>query len=405
MKILDVIEHKTTITYKTNLVEAKAASIGDNFPLGAVVPLDGVGGNTWAIGLGTDEVIQFSSDTKNKVNGETAARNFLKSNEGLFNKEKPAINQIKSAAADLGDNVKVRNLSGFFRSLSTRAASASASTYQALQKIPAPVVGGTLEKVLASKVWTGLFRAIGAVGLPYAAITNAIEIINDLEREAQEDPSKEKELLELRNILVGQLSVQLLAILIIIFRNAQYIKRALGPIKWTVRAIQGGGVVSGVGTIPTLVSMLVTEAAWLAAGFIVTSATVQRKLAEYFHGMAMGEILGFLGAGVVAGVQVLDNLTDGAFGTAEMRRSLGWDPDSADAPEGEMTTSSEWAKLVFHGLLFPPGAKKYKVPYIAPQERVRMLQDKMGIQPAPPQDNQPSVPGLPENPDAPPGPQ
>ena len=404
MKILDVIEHKTTITYKTNLVEAKAASIGDNFPLGAVVPMDGVGGNTWAIGLGTDEVIQFSSDTKNNVNGETAARNFLKSNEGLFNKQKPAINQIKSAAADLGDNVKVRNLSGFFRSLSTRAASASASTYQALQKIPAPVVGGTLEKVLASKVWTGLFRAIGAVGLPYAAITNAIEIINDLEREAQEDPSKEQELLELRNILVGQLSVQLLAILIIIFRNAQYIKRALGPIKWTVRAIQGGGVVSVAGTLPTLVSMLVTEAAWLAAGFIVTSATVQRKLAEYFHGMAMGEILGFLGAGVVAGVQVLDNLTDGAFGTAEMRRSLGWDPDSADAPEGEMTTSSEWAKLVFHGLLFPPGAKKYKVPYIAPQERVRLLQDKMGIQPAP-VSNQPSVPGLPANPDAPPGPQ
>ena len=51
MKILDIIEHKTTITYKQNVFEAKTPGLGDGFELGQIFPLDGPGGKKWGVGL------------------------------------------------------------------------------------------------------------------------------------------------------------------------------------------------------------------------------------------------------------------------------------------------------------------------------------------------------------------
>jgi len=410
MKILDIIEHKTTITYKQNVFEAKTPGLGDGFELGQIFPLDGPGGKKWGVGLGSNvnDVLEFITDKDQ--DGQKAARAFVadSKNAAELTKVPPNINALKKRVENFGG--KVRSLGGVFKTLSRRAAQSSVNDYQAVQNISQK--NRTLKIILNSKMWSGFFRIAAAVGLPYAAITNAINIINDLENEA-ENSQNPQELYELRNIVIGQMSIQILIYLVAILRNAQYIKRALGPLKWTIRAAQGATATTGVGLIPAALSFLVSEAAFLVVGWILTSESVQRGIAEWLQGTLMGEITGILGSGVVAATQMLDNAFDGAYGTAEMRRSLGWDPDSEGAPDGEMTSSSEWAKLVFHGLLFPPGAKKYLVPYIAPQQRITLLQSTMGIsqQSAPPgpapgaNPNTSSEPGLPVDPNAQPGPQ
>lgn len=218
-----------------------------------------------------------------------------------------------------------------------------------------------------------------------------------------------------------------------IMRTTSLFNRALSAIKWTVRAIQGGVAATGAGAIPSALSLLVTESAWLIAGWIITSPTVQRAIAEWIQDtIVLREIFSYTGAAVVAGADILDAALDGQFGTGELRDRLGFGRrDPEEAAEGEYHSSSEWAKLVFHDLLFPPGREQLLVPYIAPEERARLLREKMNLAeeagaepgmdtgtplevPDNPEDLLPPTPGaepattepgLPTNPDARPGPQ
>jgi hypothetical protein len=248
-----------------------------------------------------------------------------------------------------------------------------------LEKLPR--IGPTLRNVLASPFWRGFGKFAGGLGLGVNLIFNMMEVINDLELEAESNSNEANELIELRNILVGQVSVQLLIILRIIFGNARLFNRALSGIKWTVRAVQGGAVASVGGAIPGAISFLVTEAGWLIAGWVVTSPTVQRAMAEWFHGNLMGVLLGGVGAGVVFAADILDNMLDGQYGTAALRNGLGFKSRQPTAGEDEeFASSSEWAKLVFHGLLFPPGRENLLVPYIGPEQRATMLRQVMGIE-------------------------
>ena len=402
MKILDVIEHKTTITYKQNVFEASQGmtNVNLNFPVSEIFPLQGTSGSNWGIGMGTDEVLVFEG--QGRRSGKQAAEEFLDAmrDQGLDQSKGSEIRRFASQR-----NVTIRDLSGLKNTLSRRAAAASAKNFADLEKLK---VGRTLNTILSSPFWKGFFRILGAVAFPVAAYANMIEIINDLENEVEQNPDLEQENYELRNILIGQLSVQVGLVLLIIFKNANLFRRALGAIKWTVRAVQGSVALTGVGALPSLASVLLTESAWLIAGWVISSETVQRGLAEWIQDSMFAGIVAGAGAGVAATVGFLDNALDGAFGTRTLRRELGWDSESADGPEGEVTSSSEWAKLVFHGLLFPPGKEKQLVPYINPGERTRLLEEKFGItqqQSSPPQGNEPSEPGLPANPDAPAVPQ
>jgi hypothetical protein len=255
------------------------------------------------------------------------------------------------------------------------------------------VKGVTLNTILASPFWKGFFKILGAVAFPIAAYANAIEIINDLENEAKADPANAAEKEELRNILVAQLSAQVIFVLYLIFRNAALFRKALNAIKWTVRAVQGATAATGVGAIPSVLSLLITESGWLIAGWVISSATVQRALAEWIHGSMFAGIFNIAGAAVVTAAGALDSLLDGAFGTRALRRDLGWDEKSEGAADKEVESSSAWAKLVFKGLLFPE-KKKILVPYMNANQRTRALEQKFGInqQPAPaPAD--PNAPG------------
>jgi hypothetical protein len=380
------------------------------FPAGQIFPY---GMNGYAIGLGNkDEVIRFTDANINRAQAE--AQKFL---DGMPEADRNDPAKLKRKAGPKS----VLKITSFTQGLNRRIAASEIKSFEALEKLPK--IGPTLREVLDSSWWRGFGRILAGVGggltVAGGLVYTGIGIINDLENEAETDPSKLEENTELRNILVGQISVQVLFILRIIFGNARLFGRALNAIKWTVRAVQAGVAGTGVGAIPSAISFLITEAGWLIAGWVITRPSVQLAMAEWFHGNLIGVLLGVVGTTVVGAATLLDAAFDGQYGTGALRDSLGFgrkDPEAA--PEGEFTSSSEWAKIVFHGLLFPPGQEQQLVPYIGPEQRATLLRQTMGLTGEPQgrgngaaevdrrrADAATSEPGMPVNPDARTGPQ
>lgn len=393
------------------ITEAAALPPSGVFPAGQIFPY---GANGYAIGLGNaDEVIRFT-DASNINRAQRAAQQFL-NDMPEADRTNPA--KLKTKAGP----TKVLRISSFTQGLNRRIATSEIKSFEALEKLPK--IGPTLRKALDSPWWRGFGRILAGVGggltVAGGLVYTGIGVINDLENEAEADPSKLEENMELRNILVGQISVQVLFILRIIFGNARLFGRALNAIKWTVRAVQAGVAGTGVGAIPSAISFLITEAGWLIAGWVITRPSVQLAMAEWFHGNLIGVLLGFVGTAVVGAATLLDAAFDGQYGTGALRDSLGFGRREAEAaPDGEFTSSSEWAKLVFHGILFPPGQEQQLVPYIGPEQRATLLRQTMGLANATQgrgdgaaevdrrrADAATSEPGMPVNPDARTGPQ
>ena len=233
---------------------------------------------------------------------------------------------------------------------------------------------GFVAKVLTSPKWRGAFRFFALAGLGAGAVMGSIAAID----EVMNDPSMSQEEKEReRNILVGILSTELLLILMAIFRSGSLLRKAMRGLKALVRGIQIGAAVTGVGALPSLVSMILTESAWIAVGFAMSSSTVQRALAQYIKDTLVGDVFNFVGLSVGTAASLLDQATDGALGSAQIRRALGFEESAGEADvDGEVYASSEWAKLVFHDLIFPSN-EKVEVPYINPVRREELLFEKL----------------------------
>lgn len=362
-----------------------------------------------AIGLGNaDEVLEFKAEDGKGARERAQA----------FLDRLPAKHRNNPAKLKTAGRLFVKDISGFTQTLSRRVASATASTYDALEKLP--VAGPTLQKLFTSPFARGVLRVIAV--LPVSLIGTyyqMMQVINDLELEAEQNPQKAPELIELRNILVAQNIAMMGFMLFQITRNASLFNKALSAIKWTVRAAQGASAATGIGAIPSVISFLITEASWLIAGWIITSPTVQRAIAEWIQQSYAAAVFDLAGAAIVAAAGTLDAAFDGQFGTGALRDSLGFarkEPEAA--PDGEFTSSSEWAKIVFHGILFPPGQEQQLVPYIGPEQRATLLRQTMGLTNETQgrgngaaevdrrrADAATSEPGMPVNPDARTGPQ
>lgn len=375
MKVLELIENpnnRVIETKKSIIVESTPAFDKRTFPVGELFPLDS-NMTKWGVGLGSaDEIIEFSADGDKSA--RTIAQDFL-DDVGESNRTNAA--RLKARARSSGGVIK--NFAGLMGSLNKRGTYATFAALEAIKN--SSRVGPTLSRVLTSPVWRGFGKIVGAVGVPALIVWTNIGIINELEIEAEADPNKQEENYALRNILISQTSAQLLVYLTMIVRNGSLFRKALSGIKWTVRAIQGATAATGVGAIPSVLSLLVTESAWLIAGFIISSERVQRALAEWIHGSMVSVLFEGAGQLISGAATVLDVALDGAFGSGALRRSMGWGGETAEeAADGEVVGTSDWAKLVFHGLLFPPGTEKMLVPYINPEERTRLLQAALGLE-------------------------
>ena len=208
-------------------------------------------------------------------------------------------------------------------------------------------------------------------------------------------------------------------------RRAGAVGKALSTIRNFVRAGQLAAAGTGVGAIPALISALVSEVGFQIAMYAFTNPKSQKLLMDWVLSYGTDSLAGYAFQGV-GGATV--------FAADQLGRATGADVDllgalgvrdaagpgfekrtySEEGAQGTAFATSEWAKLVFQDLLFPPGteAEDLLVPYINKQRRQQLLDELFGssletpsTEPDEAQPVQTSEPGLPENPDAAPVPQ
>lgn len=114
---------------------------------------------------------------------------------------------------------------------------------------------------------------------------------------------------------------------------------------------------------------------------ILSQPALQRSLAEAISAWGLGDIVGGLGNLVTDIVVVVDELTDGAFGSDRLRDALtgAYDQRTIQGIEGEYFSDTEWAKDIFGPLMFPGDMKSINVPYIAPVQRENLLNSVLDL--------------------------
>jgi hypothetical protein len=209
--------------------------------------------------------------------------------------------------------------------------------------------------------------------------------VDDIEVEINEGAANVDELRKLQGVLQAQMFTYLVLALKSTFGQRRLLRLVMLPIKAVVRTAQGAAVVSGVGTFPSLLSLIVTESAWLIIPLIISTPYVQRALAEYIAASVLGDIVSGAGTYATNAVELASSMTDGAYGTDMMvnvltGRNRGFEQREADgAPTGEYYSDSDWAKKVFGGLLFPPSQASILVPYINANRRESLLNATMRL--------------------------
>jgi hypothetical protein len=208
-------------------------------------------------------------------------------------------------------------------------------------------------------------------------------------------------------------------------RRAGAVGKVLSTIRNFVRAGQLTAAGTGVGAIPALISAVVSEIGFQIAMYAFTNPKSQKLLMDWVLSFGTDSLAGYAFQGV-GGATV--------FAADQLGRATGADVDllgalgvrdaagpgfekrtySEEGAQGTAFATSEWAKLVFQDLLFPPGteAEDLLVPYINKQRRQQLLDELFGSSLETPNTQadseepvQTSEPGLPENPDAAPVPQ
>ena len=273
----------------------------------------------------------------------------------------------------------------------------------------------------------------------FAMFFGVMAAIADVEVEIQEaagEPQRQTELEEIKSILQGQAFIYLTLPLAQMLGAKKAAKWLLSKIKWTVRGIQGAAAATGVGAAVSIPSLILSEAVWIIIPMILMLPIVQRSIAEFLASTFLGDVFEGVGEKGMQALGVADRALDGKFGTGWFRDKMEGDltPRNLDGSGSDVGTgrggfeekikkgrkgtyygNSQWAKLVFGSMLFPPDQKSRLVPYIAPSRREQLLNSLMELnpidaqpqpQPAPGANpNTSSQPGLPTNPDALPGPQ
>ena len=320
-------------------------------------------------------------------------------------------------------DTEIRNgkLKGDFKrsfSLGRVIRNATAADYENVQKSSNSNIGKLLNNRMYKNVMLLLGNTVSVVG-PIWGMKIEIENINLEIEEAQRSGGDVQRLQDIRNILQGQLVAYFAAQVARLLTKIRFVRALMAPIRMAVRGGQLATALTGVGAPAAFLSMIVTEALWIVIPLILSTSSIQRWLAEIIVDSTFKDI--FVNTG-----RSLENITnqaaialDGKFGTGALAKAIsGFDPKETEGVTGEYYGESEWAKLVFGTLLFPPSQKSRLVPYIPEGRRETLLTGTLGLnpidasasasdaQPAPGATPEPSSqPGMPVNPDAVPGPQ
>ena len=239
--------------------------------------------------------------------------------------------------------------------------------------------GGRLTRIFSNSLFQGLLKLLAIFGVSVELYQSFIVNYDTVKHAPDSDfdgGAAEKE--ELLDVITGLFVSQVVLVLAMAFRAvraATFITKIRAPI----RAIQAGAAATGVGTIPALISMIITEAAFWGAVYLLTRPSVQMTLAKYIANSVASPIFETVGNAADIAAMSLDTITNGALGGATLRDALTFEGGVKKMPTGTAYSSSEWAKIAFQDMIFPPDMEKVKVPYLILGDRTNAIFDALDI--------------------------
>ena len=291
--------------------------------------------------------------------------------------------------------------------------------FEKMQRAKNSIVG----KLLASRMFRIVLGLAGNAAMIIGMVAEIEKVQIEIE-EAETNGGDVQRLQDIKSILVGQTVAAFAAQVITMLGRTRTVKALLTPIRAVIRGGQVATALTGVGAPAAFLSLIVSEALWIVIPLILSTSSVQRWLAEIIVDSTFKDIFVSTGRTVTGVVGAANQSLGGRFGTGALDKALnGFDPTESQAATGEYYSESEWAKLVFGPLLFPPSQESMLVPYIPNERRVALLTGTMNLNPidaadvtdnseeqstqaapgASPETS--SEPGMPINPDAQAGPQ
>ena len=298
-------------------------------------------GKTFQFSISKDEVYKFN----NKADAEKALDEFKRAGK----KGKNALDKTK-------EKFKGQKLGSW--------ASKGFTTQLTWEQVKSRKgVAGLLNNVKFAR-WMRMLGFFGVGAVMWQSLLINIETLRDQYNEGIEpgtqipDGTSFEEAVE---TMYGLWVAQILAVMVGYMASKTRLLSAIKQLRNLIRAGQLGLAATGVGAIPSIVSMLVTEVGFQLAMAALASPWVQRKLAmwvlSYGTDTWASAGLQIIGGTTVAAANAVNAVTGldfdlldtlgvrDAAGAGFTKRSY-----SAEGAKGTAYASSEWAKLVFQDL-------------------------------------------------------
>ncbi len=378
--------------------------------------LQQLGANSWMVSLpdGTSVINTTSAADAQKIQVEV----------GKLEKASRTPAQITDA---IEKRVKNNSLSGTFKrsfSIARPIRNATLADYENHVKARNFSANNPIIKIMNKPLVKTLSKFLARSAAMAGPIFGLKIAIADINEEISRGGENLQELQATRNIMQGQLVAYWTVALVGFLSRVGSAKQLIRLVKIPLRGLQLATAATGVGAPAAFVSLIISESLWIVIPILLSSPAVQRYIAELLVNTMFGDILEYVGQGFEATTGMAARALDGNFGTGALAKAVsGFDPTETQAATGEYYGESEWAKLVFGPLLFPPSQQSMLVPYIPSERRQALLTGTMNLNPIDAADvtNNPeeqstqpapgaapeisSEPGMPVNPDAQAGPQ
>lgn len=241
------------------------------------------------------------------------------------------------------------------------------------------------------------FRLLSAFMVEEILRNSILITMANIEAEFMEGEITEAEYVDKVEVAWGMYAIQITGIMLVFLKTGKNVTFVVKTIRNIVRTGQLAAGSTGVGTVPALISALVTEAGFQLAIFALTNPKTQKFLVDYIVEWGQESVFGAMiqggvemaGQGLNAAAAGLNALTGGLVGSEDFFSASGAaeasgfvDPGAREIAgvDGSAYATSQWARLVFQDLIFPPGTsiESRKVPYYTRTRREMMMAEDFG---------------------------
>lgn len=227
----------------------------------------------------------------------------------------------------------------------------------------------TVARLIGTGIFKYIFRLLVPAGIIFDEVWTTAAAIDIVNEDQNLSTAEKNELVSiLKNVALTKIGVLTLWLV----ARVALLRQIIGVLR---RVMAAGSIAAAIPTGgSSFLALIFGNIALVVVEVILDRPGVKIAFAEWLAGTIYAQAFE-ASADVVSGaLAVLDQLTGGLLGSDDIRQRLWPEAVNPDAGvQGEVVASSEWAKLVFQDIIFPPDMERLLVPYIPQEQRAQLL--------------------------------